>query len=66
MANFMGLACSPELARETWELLQTDDLHGNFNSYGFSQDLIVWMNATMAALLPEKMLARYGLMPTLL
>lgn len=59
----MGLDCTPEQAHTIWEANRYKSPPGDYNSYGLPVETLEWMNVTMATLLPEPMLARWGLTP---
>lgn len=60
----MGLDCSEEQALKVWESQQYANAPGSFDTYGLPNKTLEMMNATMAFLLPEPMLMRWGLTPT--
>ena len=64
LAAFMGLNCSKEHAVEVLNRHKNQSPHGNFDTYDLPVETIEYMNATMSKLLPEEMLARYGLPTT--
>lgn len=64
LAAFMGLRCTPEQALKVWKLHQNGSPHVDYTTYGLPSDTLQWMNATMARLLPEPMVLRWGLTPT--
>lgn len=57
----MGLDCSPQQAQTIWEANRNPSPNGGYNAYGLPMETPDWMNVTMATLLPEAMLARWGL-----
>ncbi|CAM9904786.1 unnamed protein product [Ascophyllum nodosum] len=61
LANFMGLNASLEQVQEVQEAHETGSSHGSFETYGIPRETIEYMNETMIRLLPQEMLARYGL-----
>ena len=61
LAAFMGLNCSQEQARDVWERHRNLSPHGDFNTYELPEETMEFMNATMSKLLPEAILAQYGL-----
>lgn len=63
LAEFMGLDCNPEQAREVWERHAETNPHGGYESYGIPMETIEFMNNTMARLLPVDMVTHYGLTP---
>lgn len=63
LAAFMGLSCSYEQARDVWMAHRHRFPHGRFDSYGLRMEAIEWMNSFMLSILPEEMLARWGLPP---
>lgn len=62
LASFLGLECTEEEAVELWRG-DTTSTPGNFMTHGLSHETLEFMNTTMASLLPEAMLERYGLTP---
>lgn len=64
LAAFMGLGCTPEQALKVWLLHQNGSPHRDYTTYGLPSDTLIWMNATMARLLPEPMALRWGITPT--
>ena len=64
LAAFMGLNCSKEHAVEVLNRHKNQSPHGNFDTCDLQVETIEYMNATMSKLLPEEMLARYGLSTT--
>lgn len=56
----MGLESSDSQLRKVWEKHRNKSPHGGFETYGLPVETIDFMTATMAKLLPEEMLARYG------
>ncbi|CAM9420565.1 unnamed protein product [Ascophyllum nodosum] len=64
LAAFIGLNCSKEHAVEVLNRHKNQSPHGNFDTYDLPLETIEYMNATMSKLLPEEMLARYGLSTT--
>lgn len=63
LAAFVGLKCTPEEADDVWQRHTYPNPPGNYTTYGVSIETLEWMNATMAATLPEAVLDRYGLTP---
>ena len=61
LANFMGLNASLEQVQEVQEAHETGSSHGSFETYGIPRETIEFENETMIRLLPQEMLARYGL-----
>ena len=64
LAKFMGLDASLEEVQKVQETHHADSLHESFETYGLSREAIKYMNETMIRLLPQEMLARYGLSST--
>lgn len=64
IAAFMGLQCSQEQALRVWNSHQHPLPRGNFSTYGLSPEIIEWMTAVMARLLPPPLAARWGVAPT--
>lgn len=68
LAAFMGLDCTPSQALEVWEAHRQrpefSSRRGDYTTYGLPATTLTWMNATMASLLPEPMLDRWGVTPT--
>ena len=65
LAAFMGLDSSPEQVKDVHEIHKNRSPHGSYINYGLPVETIEYMNATMSKLLPEEMIARYGLFPDL-
>ena len=63
LAAFVGLDCTAEEADEVWQRHAFVNQRGDYTSYGLSIETLEWMNVTMATILPEAMLDRYGLAP---
>jgi len=61
LAAFMGLDCTPQEADDVWQRHTYPNRPGDYTTYGLSHETLEWMNNTMATLLPEPMLERYGL-----
>jgi len=59
----MGLDCTPEEADNVWQRHTHPNPPGDYTTYGLSHETLAWMNTTMANLLPEPILERYGLTP---
>lgn len=64
MATFMGLRCSQEEAFKVWAAHQSSSPHGNFTTRGLPEEVIEWMTAIMARLLPPPLARRWGVTPT--
>ncbi|CAN0451575.1 unnamed protein product [Ascophyllum nodosum] len=64
LASFMGLNASLEQVQEVQENYQADYFNGTFETYKIPRETIEYANETMIRLLPQEMLARYGLSPT--
>ena len=64
LASFMGLNASLEQVQEVQENYQADYFNGTFETYNIPRKTIEYANETMIRLLPQEMLARYGLSPT--
>ena len=60
----MGLNSSLEQLRDVHEIIRNRSPHGTFDTYDLPVGTIEYMNSTMSKLLPEEILARYGLSPT--
>lgn len=63
LASFMGLECTAEEANSIWRVDTNANPPGDWTTYGLSHETLEWMNTTMASLLPEAVLDRYGLTP---
>lgn len=63
IAEFMGLNCSSEQGQNIWEKHKSSGTARGFNDWRINEDTIGWMNNTMARLLPEELVVRYGLVP---
>ena len=64
LAAFIGLNCSKEHAVEVLNRHKNQSPHGNVDTYNLPLETVECMNATTSKLLPEEMLARYGLSTT--
>ena len=64
MAAFMGLACAPEQALQVWTEHRNAATHSGNGTHSLLLETQEWMNATMARLLPEPLVYRWGLVPT--
>lgn len=64
MAAFMGLNCSDDDALRVWWSHHNANPHGDYNTYGLEGETLVWMNDTMARLLPPALAARWAITPT--
>ncbi|CAM9389589.1 unnamed protein product [Scytosiphon promiscuus] len=64
MAAFMGLNCSDDDAQRVWWSHRNAEPHGDYTTHGLEDETIVWMNATMARLLPPALAARWAITPT--
>lgn len=64
MAAFMGLRCSHEQAQRVWESHQMSSTHADYSTSGLPEELIEWMTAVMAKLLPPPMALQWGVVPT--
>ncbi|CAM9575258.1 unnamed protein product [Scytosiphon promiscuus] len=63
LAAFLGLDCTPEEAVDVFDRHTYANPPGDYTTYGLSTATLEWMNVTMSKVLPEEMLARYGLTP---
>lgn len=63
LAAFVGLDCTAKEADDVWQRHTYPNPPGDYTTYGLTIETLEWMNATMAATLPEAMLDRYGLTP---
>lgn len=63
LATFMGLKCSLELA-EQFLKVESHVPASKYTDYGLPLETLKWMNSSMASLLPDPMLARWGLTMT--
>ncbi|CAN0144840.1 unnamed protein product [Scytosiphon promiscuus] len=63
LAAFLGLDCTPEKAEDVFRMHAYTDPPGDYTTYGLPINTLEWMNTTMSKVLPEALLARYGLTP---
>eukprot|EP00752_Nemacystus_decipiens_P012849 g11376.t1 len=61
LAAFVGLNCTADEADDVWQRHAFVNRRGDYTEHGLSDETLKWMNATMAKILPEAMLDRYGL-----
>lgn len=60
----MGLECTQDQALQVWQAHHREGSpNGDYTTHGLPASTLAFMNATTARLLPEPMLARYGLAP---
>lgn len=64
LAGFIGLQCSEKQAEAVRDAHKNASPHGDYTTHGLLLDTILWMNATMARLLPGQLAVRWGLDPT--
>lgn len=63
VAAFVGLRCSHEQATRVWNSHTISSSHGDYTSSGLTEEVIEWMTALMAKLLPPPLALRWGVIP---
>lgn len=63
ISEFLGLNCSSEIAMNIWDKHRFPGTPKTYLDRGLSQDIVKFMNETMARILPIPLVYRYGLVP---